>query len=107
MHIRSVKAENIELLLNQVSDVVILNIQVKDRDQVIRLTSSQEEQLLKDINYPNMFHRKMTAHGILYNLHFFLVDCRRVIVNKRAKHRESAASRVMTAVTFYHQQQKI
>lgn len=105
--ITSVKAENIEMLLNQVSVVVILQIQVRDRDQVMRLTSGQEEQLLKDIKYPDMFHRKMTAHGILYNLHYFLVDCRRVIINKRAKHRDSAASRVMTAVTFYHEQKKM
>ncbi|XP_056877442.1 interleukin-6 [Takifugu flavidus] len=90
------------------SNILIKELEnkVRDRDQVMRLTSSQEEQLLKDTDYPDTFHRKMTAHGILYNLHYFLVDCRRVIINKRAKHRESAGSRVVTAVTFYHQKKR-
>lgn len=72
-----------------------------------RLTSSQEEQLLRDIPHSDTFHRKMTAHGILYNLHYFLVDCRRVIVNKRAKQREAAAGGLLTAVTFYQQKVKV
>lgn len=95
------------MLLDQFCDVLILLLQVRDRDQVMRLTSRQEEQLLKDTDYPDAFHRKMTAHGILYNLHYFLVDCRRVIINKRAKHRESAGSRVVTAVTFYQQKKRL
>lgn len=68
------------------------------------LSSSQEQQLLRDTSHSDSFHRRMTAHGILYNLHFFLVDCRRVIVNKRAKHRDEAA---MTAATFYQQKLKM
>lgn len=73
----------------------------------MRPTSSQEEQLLRDIPHSDTFHSKMTAHGILYNLHYFLVDCRRVIVNKRATHRDAAAGRLMTAVTFYQQKVKM
>lgn len=102
--IQSWKANNGHFLK---SNVVILLLQVREHNQVMMLTSSQEEQLLRDINHSDTFHRKMTAHGILYNLHYFLVDCRRVIVNKRAKHRDAAASRVMTAVTFYHQKLKM
>lgn len=97
-------------------NVVSLLAQVRERDQAAPRTSGQEEQqqqVLRDLDQSDTFHKKMTAHGILYHLHYFLVDCRRVIVNKRSKPREAeaaaeaAASRVMTAVTFYHQKRKM
>lgn len=75
--------------------------QMRASERVTALTSSQEEQLLRDINNPDTFHRKMTAHSILYKLHHFLVDCKRVIINK--KHRGSGVSRVMAPVSFYDQ----
>lgn len=73
----------------------ILLLQVKERGQVTTLSSSQQEQLLRAVDRSDTFHRRMTAHGILYNLHYFLVDCRRVIVNKRAR-----AGRALAPVTF-------
>uniref|UniRef100_A0A672Y698 Interleukin-6 n=1 Tax=Sphaeramia orbicularis TaxID=375764 RepID=A0A672Y698_9TELE len=38
------------------------------------LTSSQEEQLLKELNNLDSFHRKMVAHNILRKLHQFLCE---------------------------------
>lgn len=70
---------------------------MRERNQVMALSSSQEEQLLKDIEQSDAFRRKMAAHAILYHLHYFLVDCRRVIVNKRPKLRDAAASRLLMA----------
>uniref|UniRef100_H3CA23 Interleukin-6 n=1 Tax=Tetraodon nigroviridis TaxID=99883 RepID=H3CA23_TETNG len=69
------------------SNVLIKEVEnkVKERGQVTTLSSSQQEQLLRAVDRSDTFHRRMTAHGILYNLHYFLVDCRRVIVNKRAR----------------------
>lgn len=70
------------------------SVQVRDREPVTRLSGGQEEQLLRDVRYPSTFHRKMAAHGVLYSLHYFLVDARRVIVNKRPR------PRVVTAVAW-------
>ena len=50
---------------------------MRNSDQVAALSSSQEEQLLKELNNPDAFHRKMTAHSILYNLRLFLIDGKR------------------------------
>uniref|UniRef100_A0A671WFF8 Interleukin-6 n=1 Tax=Sparus aurata TaxID=8175 RepID=A0A671WFF8_SPAAU len=70
--------------------------------QVTPLTSSQEQQLLRDLDSSDTFHRKMTAHSILYQLRSFLVDCKNAI-NKKEKLRESRANRAMTPVTLYYQ----
>lgn len=75
--------------------------QMRDPEQVTALTSSQEEQLLRDINNADTFHRKMIAHSILYRLHFFLVDGKRVVVNKREKVRQDVVSR--DPISFYTQ----
>ncbi|XP_072226185.1 interleukin-6 [Leuresthes tenuis] len=51
---------------------------MRNGDRVTALSSSQEEQLLKELNNnPDAFHRKMTAHSILYNLRLFLIDGKR------------------------------
>nr|XP_046274154.1 interleukin-6-like [Scatophagus argus] len=47
--------------------------------QVIALTSSQDEQQLSHFDSLDSFHRKMTAHAILYHFHYFLVDISRLI----------------------------
>ncbi|XP_073319614.1 interleukin-6-like [Pagrus major] len=70
--------------------------------QVTPLTSSQEEQLLRDINSSDTFHRKMIAHSILYQLRIFLVDCKNAI-SKKEMLRESRANRGMTPVTLFYQ----
>lgn len=70
--------------------------------QVTPLTSSQEQQLLRDLDSSDTFHRKMTAHSILYQLRIFLIDCKNAI-NKKEKLRESRANRAMTPVTLYYQ----
>lgn len=80
---------------------VAFSPQMRDPEQVTALTSSQEDQLLRNINNTNAFVRKMTAHSVLYTLHFFLVDGKRVIVNKREKLRRDAVSR--DPISFYAQ----
>lgn len=103
----SQKAENRDFLQANVG-ILLFFFQVRERSQVTALSSSQQEQLLRAVEQSDTFHRRMTAHSILYNLHFFLVDCKRVIVNKRAtKAREAAGSRLLTAVTFYQQKLKM
>lgn len=76
--------------------------QMRHAVQVTPLTSSQEQQLLRDLDSSDTFHRKMTAHSILYQLRSFLVDCKNAI-NKKEKLRESRANRAMTPVTLYYQ----
>ncbi|XP_049459106.1 interleukin-6-like [Epinephelus fuscoguttatus] len=70
---------------------------MRNPDQVTALTSSQETQLLKDLDNPSTFHRKMTAHSILRELHIFLLDSKRQI-NKRERLRGSLAVRTMAPI---------
>ncbi|XP_029298337.1 interleukin-6-like [Cottoperca gobio] len=64
---------------------------MRNPSQVTALTSIQEVQLLKDLENPNTFQRKMTAHSILRQLHFFLLNGKRVIT-KKEKTRGSMAN---------------
>ncbi|KAM4539912.1 interleukin-6 [Odontesthes bonariensis] len=57
--------------------IPLIRKRVKKSDRVTALSSSQEEQLLKELNKPDAFHRKMTAHSILCNLRLFLIDGKR------------------------------
>ncbi|MED6285998.1 hypothetical protein CHARACLAT_001164 [Characodon lateralis] len=45
--------------------------------RVVALTSSQEQQLLKELDSPDDYERKMTAHRILYSMRNFIIDSRR------------------------------
>ncbi|GAA6234590.1 interleukin-6-like [Lates japonicus] len=63
-----------------------IKAKMRNPGQVTVLTSNQEEQLLKDIDSPNSFHRKMTAHSILLQLRNFLRDSLPV-VRKRERAR--------------------
>ncbi|XP_053189844.1 interleukin-6-like [Scomber japonicus] len=58
------------------SDSMISLIKEKMRhpERVSALSSNQEERLMTEVDNPNTFHRKMTAHSILRQFHFFLVD---------------------------------
>ncbi|XP_044028136.1 interleukin-6-like [Siniperca chuatsi] len=87
------------LLISQIKE------KMKNPEQVTALTSSQENKLLKDLDNPDTFHRKMTAHSILRQLHYFLVDGKRAI--KKREFRASMANRGMAPVTFYYQKLKI
>ncbi|KAK5855196.1 hypothetical protein PBY51_005324 [Eleginops maclovinus] len=68
----------------------VIKHKMKNPEQVTALTSSQEVQLLKDLDNPNTFHRKMTAHNILRQLHYFLLKGKRAIA-KRERSRGSTA----------------
>ncbi|XP_042292073.1 interleukin-6-like [Thunnus maccoyii] len=63
-------------------------------ERVSALTSSQEQQLLKELDNPNTFHRKMTAHCILRQLHYFLRDGK-LALKKREMRMGSMANRDM------------
>lgn len=71
--------------------------QTRDAPGVTALIGGQEEQLLRDMNVPNAFHRKMMAHSILYTMHYFLVDCSAVI---RKRERNRGGSRAAAPVIF-------
>ncbi|XP_045915112.1 interleukin-6-like [Micropterus dolomieu] len=85
--------------------ISLIKGKMRNPEQVTALTSSQEEVLLKGLEDPDTFHRKMTAHSILRQLHYFLVDCKRIF-NKMEWPRRSVANRIMAPVTFYHQKLK-
>lgn len=47
---------------------------MKKPDTVKALSSGEEESLLKEVDHPDTFQRKMFAHNILRKLHEFLRD---------------------------------
>ncbi|RVE66966.1 hypothetical protein OJAV_G00112670 [Oryzias javanicus] len=61
--------------------IPLLVAQIKEKmkrsERVSAPSSSQEEQLLKQLDSPDTFKRRMTAHSILSHLHFFLIDGKR------------------------------
>ncbi|KAF3833781.1 hypothetical protein F7725_024985 [Dissostichus mawsoni] len=65
--------------------------EMRNPGQVTALTSSQEVQLVNDLDNPNTFQRKMTAHNILRQLHYFLLKGKRAIT-KREKIRGTMAN---------------
>ncbi|XP_035477094.2 interleukin-6-like [Scophthalmus maximus] len=67
--------------------VDLIKKKMKSPGQVTVLTSSQEEQLVQDINNPDSFHRRMTGHSILQQLHDFLREAK-LAIRKREKSRQ-------------------
>uniref|UniRef100_A0A3B3C8U5 Interleukin-6 n=1 Tax=Oryzias melastigma TaxID=30732 RepID=A0A3B3C8U5_ORYME len=61
----------IPLLVAQIKETM------KRGERVSAPSSSQEEQLLKQLDSPDTFQRRMTAHSILSHLRFFLIDGKR------------------------------
>uniref|UniRef100_A0A8C8A2F2 Interleukin-6 n=1 Tax=Oryzias sinensis TaxID=183150 RepID=A0A8C8A2F2_9TELE len=61
--------------------IPLLVAQIKEKmkrsERVPAPSSSQEEQLLKQLDSPDTFQRRMTAHSILSHLRFFLIDGKR------------------------------
>ncbi|XP_059205103.1 interleukin-6-like [Centropristis striata] len=79
--------------------------EMRNPEAVTALTSSQEVQLLRGLDNPTAFQRKMTAHSILRQLHLFLLRGRRVIT-KREKSRGRPAFRTGAPIAFYNQNLK-
>ncbi|XP_040910207.1 interleukin-6 [Toxotes jaculatrix] len=75
---------------------------MRNRELVKPLDSSQEEQLLKELDNPDAYHRKMTAHQILRQLHHFLRDSK-VEIAKREQSRRNVASKIVAPTHSYHQ----
>lgn len=74
---------------------------MRNPDAVTAPTSSQEEQLLKDLDNPDPFRRKMTAHSILNHLYDFLIDGKRAIIRKE-RLRGNRANRNVAPVTYFY-----
>ncbi|XP_069032582.1 interleukin-6 [Embiotoca jacksoni] len=79
--------------------VTLIKEKMKHPNRVTALTSSQEEQLLKEVDNPDTFNRKMTAHSILRYLHLFLVDGRRSLV-KMEKREARMANRNVAPISL-------
>ncbi|CAB1454022.1 unnamed protein product [Pleuronectes platessa] len=60
----------------------LIKEKMRNPGQVTVPTSSQEQQLLQDVDSSSNFHRKMTAHNILRHLHNFLRNGRVAIRKK-------------------------
>ncbi|XP_019946148.1 interleukin-6 [Paralichthys olivaceus] len=60
----------------------LIKEKMRNPGQVTVPTSRQEQQLLQDMDNPSTFHRKMTAHNILRQLHNFLRNGK-VAIRKR------------------------
>ncbi|XP_054914796.1 interleukin-6-like [Poeciliopsis prolifica] len=58
---------------------------MRTADHVVALTSSQELQLLKELESLDSYHRKMMAHGVLSSLHDFLVEWKRELTKRRVR----------------------
>ncbi|XP_040045053.2 interleukin-6 [Gasterosteus aculeatus] len=58
---------------------------MRNPDQVAALTDRQEAQLLRGLNLPSAFQRKMAAHSVLRQLHYFLLDGRRAIAKRERR----------------------
>uniref|UniRef100_A0A3Q2Q433 Interleukin-6 n=1 Tax=Fundulus heteroclitus TaxID=8078 RepID=A0A3Q2Q433_FUNHE len=54
-----------------------IKAKMRNADSVAAPTSSEEQQLLKELDRPDLFYRKMMAHRILRSIHIFLVDGKR------------------------------
>ncbi|XP_071776241.1 interleukin-6-like [Centroberyx gerrardi] len=69
-------------LYNLAPLISLIKEKMKHPERVTALTSSQEEQLLKELVNPDTFHRKMTAYNILHQLRLFLIDGKRAVARK-------------------------
>lgn len=65
--------------------LILIASQMRNPDQVAALTDRQEAQLLRGLNLPSAFQRKMAAHSVLRQLHYFLLDGRRAIAKRERR----------------------
>ncbi|XP_074543399.1 interleukin-6 [Halichoeres trimaculatus] len=79
--------------------ITVIRENMKHPERLTELTSSQEEQLLKEINSPYTFQRRMTAHSILFQFRDFLLKGKRAI-----KKREKARGNVVPIRLNYQAQ---
>uniref|UniRef100_A0A3Q3K8T1 Interleukin-6 n=1 Tax=Monopterus albus TaxID=43700 RepID=A0A3Q3K8T1_MONAL len=83
--------------------ISLIKGKMRHSERVTALTSSQQEQLLRDIENDTTFHSRITAHSILRQFRNFLVDGKRAICQREMKkcgHRCAAESAV-TAFTVF------
>uniref|UniRef100_A0A3Q3K915 Interleukin-6 n=1 Tax=Monopterus albus TaxID=43700 RepID=A0A3Q3K915_MONAL len=65
--------------------ISLIKRKMRDPENVTMLTSSQEEQLLKDIDNTDTYHRRKTANSILMHFRNFIVDGIRPILQIEKK----------------------
>uniref|UniRef100_A0A3Q2X2P5 Interleukin-6 n=1 Tax=Haplochromis burtoni TaxID=8153 RepID=A0A3Q2X2P5_HAPBU len=63
---------------------------MKNSNQVTPLTSSEEEQLLKEVNSPDPYHSKLNAYSILRALKAFLSEGKRAVCRMEKQLNQSA-----------------
>ncbi|KAM7384148.1 hypothetical protein PAMA_011476 [Pampus argenteus] len=63
----------------------LIKEKMRHPERVSALNKSQEESVLRELDNPNTFHRKMTAHSILRQLHMFLVDGKRAVIKREMR----------------------
>ncbi|XP_039977788.1 interleukin-6-like [Xiphias gladius] len=79
--------------------ISLIKGKMRNPEQVTVLTGSLEEQLLKDIDNPDTFYRKMTAHSILRHFHDFLRDAKRAI-RKRERPRGNTTNIKVIKISY-------
>ncbi|KAM8883019.1 interleukin-6 [Synchiropus picturatus] len=62
--------------------IKLMKKKMRNPESVVMLTSSQEDQLLRELDNPSEFHRKVTAYSLLRELGFFLVDAKRALAKR-------------------------
>ncbi|KAM8841465.1 interleukin-6-like isoform 2-T2 [Spinachia spinachia] len=65
---------------------------MRNPEQVTALTGSQEAELLRGVDRPNIFENKMVAHSILRQFHFFLLDSKQAITKRETRGKGSMGS---------------
>ncbi|KAM9737968.1 interleukin-6 [Menidia menidia] len=94
-----------EILQGVNASIHMLVPQIKKRmsssEQVRELSGGQQQRLLQELSSPDAFHRKMTAHSILYHLRLFLIDGKRSF-RKWALPKRRPAHTDGSFITFLH-----
>ncbi|KAK2830274.1 hypothetical protein Q5P01_018205 [Channa striata] len=91
-------SQTIPIVKNYSENLIrLIKEKMKNPERVAVLTSSQEQELLRNINNPDAFHKKMTAHSILRELHTYLVDGKRAIIKREKPRRNITKTNVSSA----------
>ncbi|TKS88517.1 Interleukin-6 [Collichthys lucidus] len=79
--------------------IQLIKDKMRHPEHVTALTRGQEEQLLRNIDTPTIYNRKMTAHSILYMFRHFLIGGQRQF-RKWEQPRRSLTNKGITPVTY-------
>ncbi|CAN9503896.1 unnamed protein product [Ophioblennius macclurei] len=100
-HVEKEDPNNVILSAAKMYNAVLIQLlkeKMRHGNQVSALTGSEEEQLLKEFDTTDSYHRKMTANSILHHLRVFLADGTRAIFKRE---RARANRRAVTYHVFH------